>query len=287
MTSFQSSIFTAWLLSALLFVQGGESSFLGCSSNSNTVSMSGTSSHKVWGSTTTLASLRPPSQHQQPPSLLLSEPPLHHDDALIVPQHPHPTPTSIDPEENEPTNTINSKGQIQVSTEIELPFPKTVAFDAFSDLSRQATFSPWLTSVKYLNGATQNSVGTITRWTLSYLGLRFSWNAVSTKQDRENGIIEWESVTGLRNNGRVEFHSLGERTQMKMTMTFTTPRLAARMLGESNSIARLVENRILKSTLHNFRQVVMENDWKQKQQESIPHTSAAFTIEGSTSTTLF
>ena len=56
----------------------------------------------------------------------------------------------------------------------------------------------------------------------------------------------------------MEFHPLAdEGTQMKMTMTFTTPRFAARMVGEANSIARLVENRMLKSTLTNFREVMM------------------------------
>jgi uncharacterized membrane protein len=164
-----------------------------------------------------------------------------------------------------PTQAKNDNA-IEVSASIELPFPKGVAFDAFSDLSRQSTFSPWLKSVEYLNGE-KNGVGSLTRWKLSYLGLRFSWNAVSTVQDRKNGILEWKSITGLQNNGRVVFHEIDhERSYMNMTMSFSIPRLAARLMGPTK-LATIVEKRILENTVRNFRQIVAENDWKMKQLE--------------------
>jgi uncharacterized membrane protein len=163
------------------------------------------------------------------------------------------------------------EGAIQVSASVELPFPKAVAYDAFADLSRQATFSPWLKSVEYLEGE-RNAVGALTRWKLSYLGLSFSWNAISTVQDRHNGIIEWKSVTGLPNQGRVVFSEHPDdngdaSSVMHMTMCFSLPRFAARLLGPSQLVT-IVEQRILKNTIHNFRRIVAENDWKRIQQQA-------------------
>ena len=173
---------------------------------------------------------------------------------------------------------------IQVSAAIELPFPKCVAYDAFSDLSRQSSYSPWLKSVEYIEGE-RNSVGSKTRWKLAYLGLRFSWNSISTLQDPKNGIIEWESITGLQNQGRVTFQELADdRTYMNMTMSFAVPRIASRLLGP-HKLASIVEKRILETTVRNFRQTVVENDWKviqeQKQINNLkyaPISSVASTV---------
>jgi uncharacterized membrane protein len=157
-------------------------------------------------------------------------------------------------------------GAIQVSAGIELPFPKHVAYDAFSDLSRQSTYSPWLKSVEYIEGE-RNAVGSKTRWRLAYLGLRFTWNSISTLQDPKNGIIEWESITGLQNQGRVTFQEVAEdRTYMNMTMSFAVPKIASRLLGP-HKLASIVEKRILETTVRNFRQTVAENDWKQIQEQ--------------------
>ena len=159
---------------------------------------------------------------------------------------------------------------IQVSAAIELPFPKSVAYEAFSDLSRQSSYSPWLKSVEYIEGE-RNSVGSKTRWRLAYLGLRFTWNSISTLQDPQNGVIEWESITGLQNNGRVTFQELSNnRSYMNMTMSFAVPRIAARLLGP-HKLATIVEKRILETTVRNFRQVVVENDWKMIQGQKELH----------------
>lgn len=180
-----------------------------------------------------------------------------------------------------------SGGAIVVSAALELPFPKRVAYDAFSDLSRQSTYSPWLKSVEYIEGE-RNSVGSKTRWKLNYLGLRFTWKSISTLQDPQNGVIEWESITGLQNNGRVTFQELdNDRTFMNMTMSFTVPRIASRLLGP-HKIASIVEKRILETTVCNFRQIVCDNDWKaiqmQKQQKQDDPSYAAAVASPVTST---
>jgi uncharacterized membrane protein len=161
-------------------------------------------------------------------------------------------------------------GAIQVSASVELPFPRAVAYDAFADLSRQSTYSPWLQSVEYLEGA-RNAVGARTHWKLSCLGLSFSWQAISTVQDREQGVIEWKSITGLPNQGRVVFSEYPENgsrsSRMHMTMSFSAPRLAVLLLGRSKLVT-LVEQRMLQKTMQNFRRIVAENDWKCIQQQA-------------------
>src|SRR5438046_3163424 len=41
------------------------------------------------------------------------------------------------------------KNEIVVSSDINLPFPAELAYAAFSDMSRQTSWSPWLQSVEY------------------------------------------------------------------------------------------------------------------------------------------
>jgi uncharacterized membrane protein len=172
----------------------------------------------------------------------------------------------------------NNGSAIKASAVIELPFPKRVAYDAFADLSRQTEFSPWLKSVEFLEGdGTDAGVGSITRWILSYLGVRLTWNAISTLQDPRNGILEWESISGLRNNGRVTFQEISEdRTHMNLTMSIAVPKVVAFNFRPKN-LASMLERHILDSTLRNFRQNVMENEWKncRPQNETIATPSSS------------
>ena len=149
-----------------------------------------------------------------------------------------------------------------MSSEIELPFAADIAFDAFADLRRQPVYSSWLKSVEYLDGNGNNSVGTKSKWTISVLGFRFSWNSISLRQDKESGVIEWGSLSGLKNQGCVEFTPRDRsNTHMKLTMTIFIPRFAARMMSQKNqSVARMIENKMLKGTLERFRDDVLQHE---------------------------
>jgi uncharacterized membrane protein len=95
----------------------------------------------------------------------------------------------------------HDRSRIDVESEITLPFASDVAFNAFADLRRQPSFSKWLKSVDYIDGSTSNQVGSRSKWTIAFSGIRFSWKAVSKQLDRQRGVIEWGSITGLRNEG--------------------------------------------------------------------------------------
>lgn len=166
---------------------------------------------------------------------------------------------------DEPSNDVDRRKEIKVSTTLEVPFDAFIAFDAFSDLPRQAEFSPWLRKVEYIvpPDTTQGRVGRNlgeTKWYMGFRGVSFTWNAVSTKLERPT-LIEWESTSGMKNYGRVDFERKDENsTIMTMTMTFVAPRIVAGLFRRSSIMANFVQNQILRSTLENFRTIIMEKD---------------------------
>jgi uncharacterized membrane protein len=173
--------------------------------------------------------------------------------------------TASDEDEQPPKSN-----EFAVSADIELPFSSQIAYDAFVDLPRQPQWSPWLHSVEYVDDTLQQE----TRWKMRYMGVRVTWIAISTRNERPIRI-EWESIKGLRNKGRVDFVENGNVTYMKLTMTFTAPRFAVGLFRRTGAIQKVVEKKMLQTTLENFRDVVlmelMEIDVKQGNQGSVLH----------------
>lgn len=164
----------------------------------------------------------------------------------------------------------STKGHVDISTELMLPFPAQVAFDAFSDLPRQPSWSPWLHSVSYVDPP--NVENRETQWKLRYLGVRMSWNARNTLFERPR-VIKWKSTSGMKNFGRVDFSpspGSDDFTLMKMTLTFVVPGRVGRMFQNSERIKGIVKKRMLEPTLINFSSIVMENDMQPKAVTSEP-----------------
>ena len=162
----------------------------------------------------------------------------------------------------QPTDNARLSGRaIKVQTSLEVPFSASVAFDAFSDFPRQAEFSPWLRKVEYLNPpGVAGKYFSETKWTMVYLGIPFSWNAIVTKVEYPN-TLEWESTSGMQNYGSVEFSALNDnQTYATMTMTFVAPRLVAALFRRSSALANTVQNRIIRATLINFRDAVQKEE---------------------------
>ena len=159
------------------------------------------------------------------------------------------------------TDARDSKREIVVQTSLEVPFSATVAFDVFSDLPRQADFSPWLRSVEYVNppGEGGANMGE-TKWTMAFMGLNFTWNSIASRLERPH-ILEWKSTSGLKNFGRVDFSPIGDNaTTVTMTMTFVAPRVLAGLFRRSSALANAVQNRIIRTTLINFRDTVIREN---------------------------
>lgn len=153
---------------------------------------------------------------------------------------------------------------IKVSSQVELPFSAEVAYDAYSNLPRQPTWSSWLDTVVLSTDNPEES-----RWTMKFMGIKYSWTAVAVKNERPH-TIQWRSITGLRNYGTVRFSKYsgsGTSTLMTMRMTFVAPRAVSTLFRKSQKLANFVETTMITQSLHGFRDVVLEVDLK-KEQES-------------------
>jgi len=148
--------------------------------------------------------------------------------------------------------TSSSGREISVLVSLPLPFSDEIACSRFADLPQQPRWSPWLNSVAYLEG------GRETEWTLNVRGVRLSWRAISTMLEQPYRGIRWESISGLKNVGVVEFIPVtDESCIMKVKMNIQTPRvLAALFRGTSVFIEDFLQNKILKWSLEMFRDTV-------------------------------
>ena len=96
------------------------------------------------------------------------------------------------------TENKKFKRELSVSTSLMMPFSADVAFDAFSNLPRQPTWSLWLRTVEYVDTLAEGTESRNPRevkWTVGLRGFRFSWNSIYTRVERPR-IIEWESYFG-------------------------------------------------------------------------------------------
>jgi uncharacterized membrane protein len=161
---------------------------------------------------------------------------------------------------------------VVAQSSIDLPFSAEAAYDAFSDLPRQPTWSPWLKSVRYVDGGggdggDEEEAGRVSLWTMRIAGVPYSWRSVSTRQARPHAI-EWRSTSGIRNMGRVDFEMAAaapaaaedppDCCRMTLTMAFQAPRVVAALFrGDFSALRRQMEERILGRTLANFRDAVL------------------------------
>jgi uncharacterized membrane protein len=175
----------------------------------------------------------------------------------------HPTPelhSSHGVTIPQPFVTKKNQAKVLVSSSIELPFDIETAFDAFADVTRQPTWSPWLHQVVYIDcddDDTKSNLYKESLWKIRALGLTISWRAKNTPATQRPTVIEWESTKGLKNGGIVKFHPLdSDRTLMSLEMTFRAPAI----VRGSSFLVGFIEQQMLRPTLRNFRQVIVTQD---------------------------
>uniref|UniRef100_A0A7S4S2S6 Coenzyme Q-binding protein COQ10 START domain-containing protein n=3 Tax=Ditylum brightwellii TaxID=49249 RepID=A0A7S4S2S6_9STRA len=149
------------------------------------------------------------------------------------------------------TSTSSTGRGISVQVSLPLPFSDDIACTRFTDLPQQSRWSPWLNSVAYLDGEGE------TEWTLNVRGVEFSWRAVSKILDEPKGIM-WESISGIKNKGRVEFIPTSEEScLMKVKMNIITPRILASLFKNTSVLlGDFLQKKLLKWSLEMFRDVV-------------------------------
>jgi uncharacterized membrane protein len=164
-------------------------------------------------------------------------------------------------EEVDLPSTVSEYRKVEITSQIDLPFSPEVAYDAYSDLTRQASWSSWLHSVEYMGDDRK-----LSKWTMKFMGVKYSWTAIATKNVRPH-TIQWESTSGLRNFGTVHFEQQPSNdgtstpnTAMKMQMTLVAPRAVSLLLRRSKRLTSFVKDKMITASMLDFRQVVLEVD---------------------------
>ena len=166
---------------------------------------------------------------------------------------------------------------IQISSQIVLPFSAEVAYEAYSNLPRQPSWSTWLEQVDILNGGVHTDQKVSSKWTSKVMGIRYSWTAEAVRNERPH-TLQWKSITGLRNEGIVRFYpkkggSYREGpTLMTLRMAFVTPRAVTLILRNSKRLTKFVEEKMIAQSLVDFRDVVLNDDVEVEQLNANPST---------------
>ena len=177
----------------------------------------------------------------------------------------------IEQEEVDLLPAISGKRKIEITSQVDLPFSPEVAYDAYSDLTRQSSWSSWLHSCEYLGDDREQS-----KWTMKFMGVKYSWTAIATKNIRPH-TIAWESTSGLRNFGTVHFEEQQSNdgistpnTKMQMQMTFLAPRVVSVLFRRSKRLTSFVKDKMITASMLEFRQVVLEVDLNRSPIEKEP-----------------
>ncbi|KAL3810825.1 hypothetical protein ACHAXA_007515, partial [Cyclostephanos tholiformis] len=150
------------------------------------------------------------------------------------------------------TTSFTSGRDVTVSVSLPLPFSDRIASSRFTDLPQMSRWSPWLNSVTYLD----ESPG-LTEWNLNIRGVKFNWRAKSEILTNPKGI-QWDSISGLKNRGVVEFEPTSEDScVMRLRMSIIMPHiLVALFQGMPSVVQEFLQNKLLKWSLEMFRDVV-------------------------------
>ncbi|WP_320663444.1 SRPBCC family protein [Prochlorococcus sp. MIT 1223] len=130
--------------------------------------------------------------------------------------------------------------------------PVTEVWKVWSDLDSMPLWMTWIESVKTVDQET-NTLPDLTEWTLAANGFRFKWQAqISERIEAQK--LKWESVGGLPTKGCVRFYEEGEKTIVRLTISYELPKILARIM-EENILGKMVTNE-LQINLDRFKSLV-------------------------------
>ena len=96
----------------------------------------------------------------------------------------------------------------------------------------------------------------LTEWNLNIRGVKFSWKAKSQVLAEPKGIA-WESTSGLKNRGVVEFEPIADDScMMKLKMSIIMPYILVSLFNGIPMVQEFLQNKLLKWSLEMFRDVV-------------------------------
>mmetsp|Transcript_34535 Transcript_34535/g.35201 ORF Transcript_34535/g.35201 Transcript_34535/m.35201 type:complete len:201 (+) Transcript_34535:107-709(+) len=131
---------------------------------------------------------------------------------------------------------------------LNIPVAPSRVFDSFSKLNEHPKWSPWLDKVDY------DSSSGISVWTLKTLGLVYKWRANNTIIESPH-IIQWESIDGFPNRGKVTFTSsdnTNTNTLVDLTVSFDLPSAGVYVVEQFGTVRKFVDATLL-SDLRRFK----------------------------------
>ncbi|BAU42600.1 SRPBCC family protein [Leptolyngbya sp. O-77] len=130
-----------------------------------------------------------------------------------------------------------------VQVEVEAPIERV--WGLWSDLEQMPKWMKWIDSVTI-----QPDHPDLSRWKLASSGFEFSWQSRITKLVQHQ-IMQWESVDGLPNRGAIRFYDRGDRSVVKLTVSYAIPGILGKVM-DNLFLGRLVES-TLQADLNRFR----------------------------------
>mmetsp|Transcript_25845 Transcript_25845/g.75760 ORF Transcript_25845/g.75760 Transcript_25845/m.75760 type:complete len:183 (-) Transcript_25845:255-803(-) len=141
--------------------------------------------------------------------------------------------------------------------------PSSQAYRAYRDLARMPDWSP--VSRVDVEPQTGDSV-----WTLGYRGIEVSWKARVTV-DECPALMQWESISGPPNRGKVTFtpvHGDGMCT-MELTMSYQIPGSITKIV-ESSIVQTFIAKRCLEPTLREFALAMEKEEERMRYSDASP-----------------
>jgi uncharacterized membrane protein len=139
---------------------------------------------------------------------------------------------------------------LEHSVQVEVEKPIEVVWALWSDLEQMPRWMKWIDSVKVLEDNPE-----LSRWKLATGGLEFSWLSRILKLVPHQ-IIQWESVDGLPNRGAIRFYDQGNRSVVKLTVSYAIPGFLGRLM-DNLFLGRIVESTI-QADLERFRDYALK-----------------------------
>lgn len=135
-----------------------------------------------------------------------------------------------------------------VQVEVEAPIERV--WGLWSDLEQMPRWMKWIDSVTI-----QPDNPDLSRWKLASSGFEFSWQSRITKLVQHQ-IMQWESVDGLPNRGAIRFYDRGDRSVVKLTVSYAIPGILGKVM-DNLFLGRLVES-TLQADLNRFRDYALQ-----------------------------
>ncbi|MGB3558016.1 MAG: SRPBCC family protein [Geitlerinemataceae cyanobacterium] len=139
---------------------------------------------------------------------------------------------------------------LEHSVQVEVNVPMNLAWNLWADLEQIPRWMSWISQVTV---SPENP--NLSRWTLSAMGLEFSWQARLIRVVPHQ-IIQWESIDGLTNRGAVRFYDRPDNTIVKLTVAYGIPGMVGQLM-DNLFLGRLVES-TLRSDMERFREYVLK-----------------------------